>query len=106
MAAIYQTQLEQKVFDLLEKPVGSIGYAIVRVKIFQSGRSKTLQLMIEKADGENVIVDDCEKVSRHVSVILDVEDMTAAENWAANDPYAKAGLFASCELVQWNKVIG
>ena len=39
-------------------------------------------------------------------VILDVEDMAAAEDWAANDPYAKAGLFASCELVQWNKVIG
>ena len=39
-------------------------------------------------------------------VILDVEDMTAAENWAENDPYAKAGLFASCELVHWNKVIG
>lgn len=39
-------------------------------------------------------------------VILDVEDMAAAEDWAENDPYAKAGLFASCELVQWSKVIG
>ena len=39
-------------------------------------------------------------------VILDVEDMGAAESWAANDPYAKAGLFASVELIQWKKVIG
>lgn len=39
-------------------------------------------------------------------VILDVNDMAEAENWAANDPYAKAGLFASVELTQWNKVIG
>jgi len=39
-------------------------------------------------------------------VVLDVEDMAAAEEWAANDPYAKAGLFASSELIQWNKVIG
>lgn len=39
-------------------------------------------------------------------VILDVENMAAAEDWAANDPYAKAGLFASVELIQWNKVIG
>ncbi|MEE3358964.1 MAG: YciI family protein [Pseudomonadota bacterium] len=39
-------------------------------------------------------------------VILDVEDMAAAEVWAANDPYAKAGLFASVELVEWKKVIG
>ncbi len=39
-------------------------------------------------------------------VILDVEDMAAAEDWAANDPYAKAGLFKSTELIPWNKVIG
>ena len=39
-------------------------------------------------------------------VILDVADMAAAEDWAANDPYAKAGLFKSTELTQWNKVIG
>jgi uncharacterized protein YciI len=39
-------------------------------------------------------------------VVLDVEDMAAAEAWAAGGPYAKAGLFASVELVRWNKVIG
>ena len=39
-------------------------------------------------------------------VILDVDDMTAAEAWAENDPYAKAGLFASIELIEWKKVIG
>ena len=38
-------------------------------------------------------------------VILDVADMAAAEDWAANDPYAKAGLFQSVELIPWNKVI-
>lgn len=38
-------------------------------------------------------------------VILDVEDMAAAEAWAANDPYAKAGLFQSVELIPWKKVI-
>lgn len=39
-------------------------------------------------------------------VILDVADMAAAEAWAEGDPYAKAGLFASVELVEWKKVIG
>ena len=38
-------------------------------------------------------------------VVLDVADMAAAQNWADNDPYAKAGLFATVELIQWNKVI-
>ena len=39
-------------------------------------------------------------------VILDVEDMKAAESWASNDPYALAGLFETVTLTQWNKVIG
>ena len=39
-------------------------------------------------------------------VILDVPNMTAAENWAKNDPYAKADLFADTELVVWKRVIG
>lgn len=38
-------------------------------------------------------------------IILDVDDMAAAEVWATNDPYAKAGLFADVRLEQWNKVI-
>ena len=39
-------------------------------------------------------------------IALDLEDMVAARDWAANDPYAKAGLFQDVELVHWNKVIG
>lgn len=38
-------------------------------------------------------------------VILDVADMAAAEDWAANDPYAKAGLFDKVELIEWKKVV-
>ncbi len=39
-------------------------------------------------------------------VILDVEDMDAARDWAEADPYARAGLFESVELIPWKKVIG
>ncbi|WP_407493830.1 YciI family protein [Pseudooceanicola sp. MF1-13] len=39
-------------------------------------------------------------------VILDVADMDAAQTWADNDPYAKAGLFQSVQLTAWKKVIG
>ncbi len=39
-------------------------------------------------------------------VILEVEDLAAAQSWADNDPYAKAGLFQSVELIPWKKVIG
>ena len=39
-------------------------------------------------------------------IILDVADMAAAQAWANNDPYAKAALFGSVELIPWNRVIG
>ena len=39
-------------------------------------------------------------------IILDMASMAEAETWAANDPYAKAGLFASVTLDEWKKVIG
>ncbi len=39
-------------------------------------------------------------------VVLDVEDMAQAKSWAANDPYAKAGLFESVTLREWKKVVG
>jgi len=39
-------------------------------------------------------------------IVLDVADRTAAEAWAKNDPYAKAGLFAATTLTAWKKVIG
>ena len=38
-------------------------------------------------------------------VILDVETLQAAQNWAENDPYAKAGLFEHVDLIRWKKVI-
>jgi uncharacterized protein YciI len=37
-------------------------------------------------------------------VAIDVEDLAAAEAFAANDPYAKAGLFESVEIKPWNWV--
>jgi uncharacterized protein YciI len=39
-------------------------------------------------------------------IILDVADLDAAKKWAAEDPYAKAGLFREVTLMPWNKVIG
>ena len=34
-------------------------------------------------------------------VILEAPDLAAARDWAANDPYAKAGLFRSTTVTPW-----
>jgi uncharacterized protein len=39
-------------------------------------------------------------------IILELPDLAAAQHWADNDPYAKAGLFATVSLTAWKKVIG
>jgi len=39
-------------------------------------------------------------------VILDMDSMDDARAWAANDPYAKAGLFADVRIEEWKRVIG
>lgn len=38
-------------------------------------------------------------------IVLEVDDFLDAQNWAKDDPYAKAGLFESVQLIRWNKVI-
>lgn len=39
-------------------------------------------------------------------IVLEVEDLAAAQAWADADPYAAAGLFDSVTLQAWKKVIG
>ena len=38
-------------------------------------------------------------------VILDIADVDAARAWAAEDPYARAGLFSDVRIEQWKKVV-
>jgi uncharacterized protein YciI len=38
-------------------------------------------------------------------VVIDAADLAAAKDIAANDPYAKAGLFASVDIRPWNWAI-
>jgi len=39
-------------------------------------------------------------------IVLTVDSLARAQEWAAADPYAKAGLFASVIVIEWKKVIG
>jgi uncharacterized protein YciI len=39
-------------------------------------------------------------------IIMNVDSVAAAQTWAANDPYEKAGLFKHVRIQEWKKVIG
>jgi len=39
-------------------------------------------------------------------IILECQDLVAAQTWVSGDPYGKAGLFDSVTVQEWKKVIG
>ncbi len=39
-------------------------------------------------------------------IILSVDGLAEAQDWAASDPYSKAGLFESVTISEWKKVVG
>ena len=62
---------------LIEPVVQELGCELWGIEKLQQGRQVVLKIYIESADGINV--DDCARVSRQVSAILDVEDPIPGE---------------------------
>jgi ribosome maturation factor RimP len=65
--------LETRIAALIMPTVAHLGYELVRVLIL--GRERpTVQIMADRADGAQISVEDCERISHAVSAVLDVED--------------------------------
>jgi ribosome maturation factor RimP len=62
---------------LIAPVVEALGYECWGVEFLSQGRHSLLRIYIDHVDG--VQIDDCEKVSRQVSGVLDVEDPIPAE---------------------------
>lgn len=76
---IYNTQIEEKIYSICQAGLFDMGYEIARIRVISGKDGKILQFMIEKEGGAQVNIRDCEVVSRHVSVLLDVEDAISGE---------------------------
>lgn len=63
-------RIESKIARLIGPALEEMGYDLVRVK----QTSRTLQIMAERADRRDMTVEDCARISRDISAILDVED--------------------------------
>tara|TARA_B100000676_G_scaffold213188_1_gene209596 strand:+ start:27 stop:497 length:471 start_codon:yes stop_codon:yes gene_type:complete len=62
------------IIEFLKKPIEDLEYVLVEVNILGS-KNPTLQIMIERKDRNNISLKDCEKVSRTLSTLIDVEDV-------------------------------
>jgi len=69
---VKETGLEMRIAHIVEPVANDLGYALVRVKITQESGC-TLQIMAEDANGRFAIT-DCERLSKDLSPVLDVED--------------------------------
>lgn len=69
--------MDRRIADIILPTVEDMGFALVRVRLM-SGRTSSLQIMAERPDG-GMEVEDCAKLSRRLSAVLDVEDPIAGE---------------------------
>jgi ribosome maturation factor RimP len=69
---VKETGLEQRIAAIVEPVANDLGYSLVRVRVTQENGC-TLQIMAEDANGRFTIT-DCERLSKDVSPVLDVED--------------------------------
>jgi ribosome maturation factor RimP len=69
---VTETGIEARIAHIVEPAIVGLGYRLVRVKL-SGTNGATLQIMAERPDG-TMTVGDCERVSRDLSPVLDVED--------------------------------
>jgi len=68
----------QQLESMLAPVVEGLGYELWGIEFRTSGRQSLLRVFIDDAEN-GVGVDDCEKVSRQISGVMDVEDPIQAE---------------------------
>ena len=69
--------IEDRLIALLGPAIEGLGFELVRIKIIGGGKP-IIQVMAERPD-RTMTVEDCARLSREVSAVLDVEDPIAGE---------------------------
>ena len=70
------TRKEQQLEALISPCVAALGLTLWGIEYLAQGRRSLLRVYIDADDG--VTIDDCERASKHVSDLLDVEDAVAS----------------------------
>jgi len=68
-----KTAEDRSLLEILDPVAEAAGYEIVRLRLMSGTRSRRLQIMAEDAHGD-MNVDDCARLSRAVSEVLDAAD--------------------------------
>lgn len=71
--------MSEQIAKLIGPIADELGYELVRVQIQGGARRATLQIMAERRDRTAMIVEDCARLSRAISNLLDEVDPIAGE---------------------------
>jgi ribosome maturation factor RimP len=94
------TELERRIEAVIAPTIVGMGYELVRVAMSRSGG--TLQVMIDRADGQPIGVEDCATLSRALSAVLDVEDpIPAAYTLEVSSPGIDRPLTRPKDFARW-----
>ncbi|ACL93511.1 ribosome maturation factor RimP [Caulobacter vibrioides] len=79
-----KTQEDRDLIEMLDPVAESLGYEIVRLRLMGGTEQRRLQIMaehplLEDGSGGDMNVEDCAKLSRAVSEVLDAADPIAGE---------------------------
>ncbi len=66
--------MRNRLFGLLEPVVAGLGYELIEIEFSSAGRSALVRVYIDRTDGAGISLDDCERASRAIGVMLDAED--------------------------------
>jgi ribosome maturation factor RimP len=69
---VAKSPIDQRLAKIVQPAIEGMGFELVRLRLM-GGKRITLQIMAERADG-GMEVEDCARLSRAVSAVLDVED--------------------------------
>ncbi len=94
--------MPDRLITMLEPTVQGLGYELLGIERNRSRHAQLLRLYIDQASG--ISVDDCERVSRQVSDLLDVEQAIGGEyTLEVSSPGIERPLFT---LAQHRRFIG
>ena len=74
---IAKAAIDRRLAGIVTPTIEGLGFELVRLRLM-GGRRAVLQIMAEKPDG-GIEVEDCARISRAVSAVLDVEDPISGE---------------------------
>ena len=87
---------------LIEPEAKALGFDLVRIKLFGSGDDRTLQIMAERPETKQLVIEDCAALSRRLSDLLDeVDPIEEAYRLEVSSPGIDRPLTRLHDFVEW-----